>query len=137
MKQKGTPQKNGVLRVGQRFHAFRHGLELLRGQPQTLAQLAPPRAGIGDAGRVRGEDRRRAAARNLDAMACRIFVRSPASSACSARAARLALWPTAPSGFPSSKDGFRAMSLLKYVPTSSPARTLCEDRVDGVAATRL
>ena len=54
-----------------------------------------------------------AAARNLDAMACRIFVRSPASSACSARAALRALWPTASSGLPSSKEGFRAMSLLK------------------------
>ena len=54
-----------------------------------------------------------AAALNLEAMACRIFVRSPASSAYSARAALLALWPTASSGLPSSSDGFRAMSLLK------------------------
>ena len=54
-----------------------------------------------------------AAALSLDAMACRIFVRSPASSACSARAALLALWPTASSGLPSSSDGFRAMSLEK------------------------
>ena len=54
-----------------------------------------------------------AAALNLAAMACRIFVRSLASSACSALAALRALWPTASSGFPSSKEGFRAMSLLK------------------------
>ena len=59
MKQKGTPQKDGVLRVGQRFHAFRHGLELLRGQPEALAQLARHVAGIGHVRRVRREDRRR------------------------------------------------------------------------------
>ena len=40
--------------MGQGFHAFRHGLELLRGQPEALAQLAralrlPPNA-LGFAG---------------------------------------------------------------------------------------
>ena len=73
-----------------------------------------------------------ARARN-DAMACRIFVRSPASSACSARAALRALWPTASSGLPSSKKASARCRCSKYVPTSSPARTLREtDRVDGV-----
>jgi hypothetical protein len=59
MKQKGTPQKNGVLRVGQGFHAFRHGLELLRRQPEALAQLARHVARVRDVGRVRGQDGRR------------------------------------------------------------------------------
>ena len=50
---------NGVLRVGQCFHAFRHGLELRGGQPEALPQFPSNISGIGDVRRVRREDRRR------------------------------------------------------------------------------
>ncbi len=132
MKQKGTPQQTGSFALASASTPFATVSSFWEDNPKrwrsSRATSPESATSAAFAARIAG-----AAALNLDAMACRIFVRSPASSACKARAALLALCPTASSGFPSSKEGFRAMSLLKYVPTSSPARTLREKRVDGVA----
>ena len=134
MKQKGTPQQTGSFAWAKASTPFATVSSFCDDNPRRClnSRATSPESATSAAfaARIAG-----AAARNLDAMACRIFVRSLASSACSARAALLALWPTASSGLPSSREGFRAMSLLKYVPTSSPARTLREKRVDGVALT--
>ena len=59
MKQKGTPEKDGVLRVRERLDAFRHGLELRGGQPEALPQFLSHVSRIGDVGRVRCQNGRR------------------------------------------------------------------------------
>ena len=60
MKQKkGTPQKDGVLRVRERLDALGYRLELRGGQPEALPQFLSNVSGVGDVRRICCQNGRR------------------------------------------------------------------------------